>query len=199
MKNALPARSELLGARADLVYGCLEEALGFAGDIAECGSHEGVTAAILARLATARGTVKTVHVFDSFAGFPDVVTDEEKRASVWPELGPGHYPADLAKVKGILGAIPNVELHPGLFSETFPGFAAPLCFLHSDSDLYVSTMETIELAARTLVPDGIVIFDDYGNPRLPGVQLAVDRWLDRDLFDGHRVPGTIQFKAQRRQ
>jgi hypothetical protein len=192
------ARSELLGARADVVYESLLATLHLPGDVAECGAHEGVTAAGMARLVASRGTGKLVHVFDTFTGFPDIVTEEERQASVWPELGPGRYAADPVRTAATLGSVPNVQVYPGLFADVFPEFDRPLCFIHSDSDLYVSTLDTIRLAARTLVPGGAILFDDYGNPRLPGVELAVTRGLDPDLFDGHRVPDSIQYLAYRR-
>ena len=197
-RPTVPRRSDLLGARADLVYASVARVLGLPGDIAECGSNDGVTAVNMARIAAGQGVDKTVHAFDTFDGFPDVITDEEKSASEWPELGPGLYPAAPTAVEWMQAQAPNIAVHRGLFSETFPAFDRPLCFIHSDSDLYISTVETIELAVRTLVPGGVILFDDYGNPRLPGVQMAVDRCLDPGLFDGYRVQDAIQFTARRR-
>ncbi|MGH3888240.1 MAG: class I SAM-dependent methyltransferase [Pseudonocardiaceae bacterium] len=191
-------RSELLGPRADLVYQSLLTTLHLPGDVAECGAYEGVTAASMARLVAHLETGKLVHVFDTFSGFPDVVTQEERQTSVWPELEPGKYAADPAKMARILGSAPNVRVYPGRFADVFSTFDRPLCFIHSDSDLHISTLETIELAARILVPGGLILFDDFGNPRLPGVRLAVERALDPELFEGRWLPDSIQFLAVRR-
>ncbi len=191
-------RSELLGPRADLVYQSLLATLHLPGDVAECGAYEGITAASMARLVAHRATGKLVHVFDTFTGFPDIVTEEERQTSSWPELGPGQYAADPVRTARILGSALNVRVHPGVFADVFPMFDGPLCFIHSDSDLYISTLETIELAARILVPGGLILFDDFGNPRMPGVRLAVERELDPSLFEGRRLPDSIQFLARRR-
>jgi hypothetical protein len=191
-------RSNLLGPRADLVYQTLMAMLDLPGDIAECGAHEGITAVGMAKLVAHLCTGKLVHAFDTFTGFPDVVTEEERQASAWPELGPGQYAADPAKMAEILGSAPNLRVHRGLFADVFRSFDRPLAFIHSDSDLYVSTLQTIEMAARNLVAGGVILFDDFGNPRMPGVQLAVERGLSSDIFDGYRVPCSIQYLARRR-
>lgn len=190
--------SPLLGERAELVYHCLSQVLHLPGDVAECGAYEAETAAGMGLLIKLQGFGKTVHAFDTFSGFPDVITSEEQAASTWPELRPGQYAAHPARLARNLAAVANIEVHMGLFPETFPGFSTALCFIHSDSDLYASTLETIALAERLLVPGGAILIDDYGNPRMPGVQMAVDRCLAQERFDGHRIPGTIQYLARRR-
>ncbi len=190
--------SPLLGPRAEIVYRCFLDALAVKGDVAECGAYEGVTALGMAEWCYRHAPERTVHVFDSFAGFPDLITEEERSRSTWEGLGPGLYASALPAVLARARELPNVRVHAGAFSETFPAFEGALAFIHSDSDLYVSTVETIDLAARALVTGGVVLFDDYGNPRLPGVQLAVDRHLDPDRFRGARIPGTIQYLATRR-
>lgn len=186
--------SDLLGPRAELVYRTLSSVLHLPGDVAECGIYEGVTTVGLARLA---GPDKRVHAFDGFAGLGPIGT-EERRLAVGDGLCVGAYAGDLPATRARLGEASNVELYVGSFEDELPRFDAPLCFIHSDSDLMDSTRLTIELAERTLVPGGAVVFDDVGNPRFPGVQLAVERWLDRECFVGSRVPGTIQYVARRR-
>jgi len=89
------------------------------------------------------------------------------------------------------------RVHAGMFSETLPRFGEPLCFIHADGDLYQSTVEVIEFAARVLVPGGAIVFDDYGNPRLPGVKMAVERRLDPVQFRIIPSHDTIQCFAIR--
>lgn len=189
--------SPLLGDRTDVVYRSLLETLHLPGDVAECGAHECATAVAMVSLIREREPAKTVHAFDTFEGLPDVITDEERSVSTWPDLAAGHYAADAAALARNTGSVTGLELHRGLFETTFPAFGTPLCFIHSDSDLYTSTRQTIALAERLLVPGGVVIVDDYGNPRLPGVALAVDRALPGTGLVGERIRGTIQFRARR--
>lgn len=190
--------SEMLGPRAQLVYRCFRDALDKPGDVAECGVYEGVTAANFAGYLAAHRIGKTVHLFDTFAGLPDTVTDEEHALSTWDGLGPGHYAAGEDRVRTRLAGLGNASLHPGMFRDSFPRFDRPLCFIHGDCDLYDGTCDIVGLADRLLVPGGVVVIDDYGNPRLPGVKLAVDRMLDPGLYDGAQPDGTIQFVATKR-
>lgn len=190
--------SALLGPRARAVYEAMIAALEVKGDLAECGVFEGTTARGMAEYCRRHAPERAVHLFDSFTGFPDVITAEERQLSTWAELGPGLYAGSLEAVRASLRDAANVRIHPGRFIDTLPDFDRPLCFVHSDSDLYQSTLETIELADRLLVPGGRIVFDDYGNPRLPGVKLAVDRYLDPARYQGQRLPGSIQYLAIRR-
>lgn len=190
--------SEMLGQRAALVYQWFQQALDQPGDVAECGVYEGVTAENFARFLTARQIAKTVHLFDTFSGLPETITSEEYALSTWSDLAPGHYAASESTVRARLEGLQNTELHPGDFRTSFPSFDRALCFIHGDCDLYEGTCDIIALADRLLTPGGILVIDDYGNPRLPGVKLAVDRVLDPAGYDGERSPGTIQFVATKR-
>jgi O-methyltransferase len=192
------AVSELLAERAATVYRVLSSVFDLVGDIAECGVYEGVTTGGMARLAAFAAPAKVVHAFDSFEGLPPTITDEERGLAEGNGLHPGAYAAEARATRRRLSRLANVEVHPGRFEDTFPASDRPLCFVHSDSDLLESTVLTIKLAARCLVPGGVVLFDDFGNPRFPGVELAVQRALSPSLFLGGRLPGSIQYVARRR-
>jgi len=191
-------RSSLLGERADRLYEWFERSLALPGDVAECGVYRGETARELARFLRMCGAPKTVHLFDSCKGLPNLVTEEEREASVWKDLGHGQYASSVEEVEATIRGLP-CRLHVGMFSETLPRFCEPLCFIHSDGDLYQSTVEVIEFASRLLVPGGIIVFDDYGNPRLPGVKMAVERHLDRNRFAVFPSHDTIQCFAIRNE
>jgi hypothetical protein len=189
--------SPLLGPRADRHYQGLAQHLHVAGDVAECGVYRGETAREMARYLRFHRIAKRVHLFDGFTGLPDLVTAEEKEASCWKELGPGHYASTLEEVMTRIQDL-DCLVHPGRFSDTLPKFTTPLCFIHCDGDLYQSTVEVIEFARRLLTPGGAIVFDDYGNPRLPGVKFAVDRHLDPATFRILPSNDTIQCLAARR-
>ena len=91
------------------------------------------------------------------------------------------------------------RIHRGRFSSTFKEFSAPLCFIHSDADLYHSTSEVIALAARCLVPGGTVVFDDYGSEMFPGVGLAIRKHLNLRRYDVIPCQRTLQFVAVKRR
>jgi O-methyltransferase len=191
--------STLLGNRAKNVYKHFLESLNLPGDIAECGVYAGETSKELVKYLEENGINKILHMFDTFEGFPDIITEEEKILSTWEELGMGQYSCPVEDVIINMGTLTQYKIYKGLFSQTFPDFSEPLCFIHADADIYRSTIEIIHLADRLLVPGGYIIFDDYGNPRLPGVKLAIKRFLSNEKYDGKHLSNTIQYLAIKRQ
>ena len=174
--------SELLGPRAEYVYTWFKRSLHLPGAVAECGVYSGKTSREFVRYLETHDIDKTVHMFDTFQGIPDIITDEEKTQSTWPELQKEQYSYSIESVLRNMDSLHQYETHVGLFSDTFDQFFEPLCFIHSDGDLYQSTIDTIGLADRLLVPNGHIVFDDYNNPRLPGIKLAIERYLDPQSY-----------------
>lgn len=190
-------RSPFLGDRAIVVYQRLLESFSVEGDVAECGVFRGDTSVELARIVHQSNADKKLHLFDTFSGLPDIATAEEQKLSGALEIQSGFFSASRETVLDRLGSIERVAIHEGRFAETFPGFSTPLCFVHADADLYASTCDIIDLLDRCLSPGGWVVFDDYGDPKFPGVQLAVDRHLDRRQYAIQRT-GPTQHAARRR-
>lgn len=172
------------------------------GDIAECGALYGETASDMVRFLEHVGCEKVVHLFDSFEGFPDAFTDEEAAQNkagdpYWNSRRAGAMLAPIELCEIVLEGCTNYRIHQGFFSDTFPAFDKPLCFIHADADLYHSTREIIELADRCLVPGGTIVFDDYGDERFPGVKQAVEDHLDRTQYELEEMDGEFQAMALR--
>jgi hypothetical protein len=70
------------------VYEHFVAALDADGDVADCGVRAGDTAPERVRYIEWRGIANTVHLFDTFAGFPDDITPAEHALSTWPGLKP---------------------------------------------------------------------------------------------------------------
>jgi len=92
-----------------------------------------------------------VHGFDSFEGLPDT----------W-----GDNPSGIYSTRGSLPTVPdNVELHPGLFENTLPGFLADhdgaLRFANIDCDIYSSTRTIFENVADRIKSGTVLVFDEY--------------------------------------
>ncbi len=172
------AHSPLLGERAANVYAWFLKSLHLPGDVAECGVSGGETSRELVRYLEANRIPKTLHMFDTFDGLPDVISDEERAMSTDAEMEVRRYACSAEVVAGRMGTLRQYKMHIGLFSETFVDFSQPLCFIHADADLYRSTVDIIRLAARCLVPDGHIVFDDYCNSDFAGVKLAIERYLN---------------------
>ena len=117
---------------------------------------------------------RVIFGFDSFEGLP-----EHWRAS----FSPGAFSTGgrLPRVR------PNVRLFKGWFDATLPVFAAeytgPVAFLHVDCDLYSSTKCILGHLGSRLVPDSIIVFDEYFN--YPG-------------WEQHEFRAFSEFVAERR-
>ncbi len=190
--------SWLLGDRAPNVYSWFLKSLHLPGDVAECGVFTGETSRELVKYLEEERISKTVHMFDSFEGLPDVIAEDERVLAAGDELREGHFFSTVESVVDNLGSLRQYVIHPGLFSETFEGFGIPLCFIHADADLYASTADIIRLADRCLVPGDHIVFDDYDNPRFPGVRLAIERHLDPRRYTIEPSPATTQCFATKR-
>jgi hypothetical protein len=102
----------------------------------------------------ARKVNTEVHGFDSFEGLP--------------EYWRSGYDQGAFNLKGQLPRFEsNVVLHKGWFNETLPGFVqqykGPLALLHIDCDLYSSTKVIFEYLKQQIVPETVIILDEYFN------------------------------------
>lgn len=181
--------SPWLGERANLVFTAFVCALEMPGDIAECGVYQGHTSHEFVRFLEEREINKTVHMFDSFTGFPDTLLLEEedlsRPGSDWADLSPGAMGCPVGAVRHFMQDFSRsrYEIHKGFFCDTLPKFDEPLCFIHADADIYTSTVEIIQFADRVLIPGGLMIMDDYNHPRFPGVKAAVYQYLDSARYE----------------
>jgi len=184
--------STFLGPRAKIVYEWFLKSLCLPGDIAECGVFTGETSRELVRYLDENSVGKTLHMFDTFEGLPDLFTAEERENATGDGLSRGNFFCPLPDVLRRMGPSRRFRAHKGLFSETFAGFVEDLCFIHADADLYQSTVEIIGLAERCLVPGGHIVFDDYRNSDFPGVTWAIDHHLSADRYIIRPLAESIQ-------
>jgi hypothetical protein len=133
------------------------------GDVAELGVYRGGSARLIAHYAP----TTPLHLFDTFAGLPADDPGGEHKA--------GEFAAELIAVQTYL-ANPLAVYHVGYFPDT----AEPdlrFRFVHVDCDLAVTVQASIEYFAPRMVSGGIMVFDDYGWHRTPGVLPAVQgKW-----------------------
>jgi len=163
------------------------------GDVVECGVWRGgsmMSAALT--LLDAGDTSRTLHLFDTFEGMPPPTEKDRTRAgrlasdvlaatrrkegySVWAyasfddvqrNLASTGYPAE------------RVRLVRGKVEDTIPGNAPErIAVLRLDTDWYESTRHELEHLYPRLVPNGVLIIDDYGH--WAGSRQAVDEFLAR--------------------
>jgi O-methyltransferase len=152
------------------------------GDVVECGVYNGGTAAVLARVATHSKTGRTVWLFDSFQGMPDVtpVDGEEAREWVGKVLGSEEQVRELLRNTG--ANLERVKIVPGFFQDTFPKVQIPqIALLNLDADWYESIKLCLEKFYDAVVPHGFVSIDDYGHWQ--GCRQAVDEFFRKRGLD----------------
>jgi hypothetical protein len=145
------------------------------GDIVECGVWRGGSMHAVARALAAEGdTDRDLYLFDTFEGMTaptenDVTTGgrtaqslldkAEKSALVWAV-------ATIEDVRDGLSKVPypqdRIHLVKGPVEETIPaGAPERIALLRLDTDWYESTRHELEHLYERLVPDGVLIIDDY--------------------------------------
>ncbi len=121
------------------------------GDFAQFGVYRGRSARFLESFLTSG---RKLHLFDSFEGLPTEWT--------------GVLPAGAFRLRE--ADIPRFDpetcvVHRGWFRDTAPSFVAdypkPLAFIHMDADLYTSTMDVFDNINALIVPETIIMFDEY--------------------------------------
>ena len=142
---------------------------GIEGSFAELGVYKGETA----RLMHLCAPEKTLHLFDTFEGFPATdLKDESGKAAAYTTL---HF-ADtgLEKVKRYLGEHPEIVYHQGYFPESAKCMENEKFALVSlDVDLHKPTKAGLEFFYPRLSPGGVILIHDY-NADWPELMKAVD-------------------------
>ena len=131
------------------------------GDVAELGVYQGGISRLLAEMLP----TKTVHLFDTFSGIPDIA---DKSIDGHAH---GEFAASLDEVRAYLFDCPNVVYHVGIFPSTAAGDTFSL--VHLDGDLYESTRAGIEYFWPRLSPGGKLVFDDWNGGNTKGVNKAI--------------------------
>jgi hypothetical protein len=151
------------------------------GDVAEVGVYQGGSAKFIAKC----HTNKTVHLFDTFTGMPEI--DKDVDAVIYDgAFADTSYEA----VSRYLAECPNVRIYKGYFPDTGEPVAnKKFCFVHIDVDLYSSTTECLAFFWSRLVEGGIVILDDYS--AVVGATKAVN-----DFFEPLGIKPAIIMKKE---
>lgn len=119
---------------------------------------------------------KTVFGFDTFKGLP--ASGHSSR-----EI---HEPGDFSDTsrEGVtqylsrVEHVANFQLVEGIFPNSVPANLNQICFAHLDVDFEKSTKECLQWLKKHLHPRGVIVVDDYGWSRCPGVKPAVDSFAE---------------------
>lgn len=147
------------------------------GDIVECGTAAGGSAALMALWLKRLGSDKTVYVFDTFEGLPPPTSDDPDYEKACQYTG--RCRGELDEVKDLfqqLGVLDRAVFIKGDFRDTLPGCGINrIALLHLDGDWYASTKVCLTYFYDRVEPGGVVHVDDYG--AWQGCRKAVDEFF----------------------
>ena len=140
------------------------------GDVAELGVFRGEFAALI----NAAFPDRTIHLFDTFEGFParDVEIEQAQGLSR-ARAGDFSETTEAAVAKHL----PNREkavFHRGYFPDTFRGcMEKTFAFVSVDADLYAPTAAALPLFWDRLSPGGVLLVHDVNSTQFSGAGKAV--------------------------
>lgn len=131
------------------------ERTGVPGAFAEVGVYQGTTSRFLTRCAPGR----TLHLFDTFEGFPSQDLEPGRQGDV------RFRDTSEAAVRSMLGNPPNVVIHRGRFPETAAGLGSErFAFVLLDLDLHAPTLAGLRFFHPRLERGGYLFVHDVNSP-----------------------------------
>ncbi len=136
------------------------------GAFAEVGVFRGASAKAICET---KGKIP-FHLFDTFEGLPDEVSDRDGR------FKKGMFTASEREVRARLQKYPAVHIHRGIFPQTASAVKdLKFSFVHLDVDLYSVTKSALEFFYPRMLPGGRILSHDYG--QCEGVWTAFDEFM----------------------
>lgn len=161
------------------------------GAIVECGTWRGGMSATMVELG---GSERHYYFFDSFEGLPPAQEKDGQFARTYQQE-PGYHNCKASieefseTVSKANGSARHIHVFKGWFDKTFPQITPPpLAALRLDADWYDSTMLCLEKFWGSLLPEGLLLIDDYYV--WEGCRRAVHDFLSKHrlaepIFQGH--------------
>lgn len=154
------------------------------GDIVECGTWKGGSAANLSLVC--RLTGRKLKIFDSFEGLP-----ESQKIDRQGFYETGDYCGQLEEVKRNIkkyGAIECCEFIEGWFDDTLPDLDSPVLLAFFDVDLELSLETCVRYVWPNLVDKGYIFIDEYVDLNYCAIFWSEEYW--QKYFD-RKPPGLI--------
>lgn len=147
------------------------------GDIVECGTAQGGSAALMALTLRKLNAQRKMWLFDTFEGLPSPTADDPDFDVA--NLFTGTCIGTLDEVSGLfrrLDVLDGVEFCKGMFQDLLPITSiSQIAVLHIDGDWYESVKICLDILYDRVVSRGVIQFDDYGYWQ--GARKAVDEFL----------------------
>jgi hypothetical protein len=142
----------------------------------EAGSYRGGSAWFLANAVRQRlGRELPLEAIDTFEGHPrEAITESDHAYHEVGRFGDTRY----EDVREYLSEFALATVHRGEFTAVAPSLPhASYGLAHLDMDLYRPTSEALAFCAKRMPVGAIVVVDDYGSPKCPGIGQAVEEFL----------------------
>ena len=155
-------------------YQYLKQVASLEGDVAEFGVFQGGSAYFIASVMKHLKIDKTkrLFLFDSFTGFL------EKHSVDFFEQGSFSAGRGSEQIKSLLEKFYQVEVFEGDVCDTLPESGLEkLSLAHIDCDQYVPTKFLCEFLYERMVPEGIMMFQNYSLGLTYGERIAVDSFF----------------------
>jgi len=155
------------------------------GDVVECGTWKGGSAANLSLVCRIAG--RRLKVFDSFQGLPEGRPGDREAAG----YAKGDYCGTLDEVRrniGRHGAIEVCDFVPGWFEDTLPTFTSPVVLAFLDVDLEASLDTCVRHLWPRLVEGGHLFTDEAVGLDYTALFFS-ERWWQR--YFGRTPPGLM--------
>jgi len=143
------------------------------GCMAEVGVYRGGTAHLIREADPSR----SLHLFDTFEGLPELTASDTPVRSGRFRKGRCAYP--LENVRKSLADCEGVHFHKGIFPASGEAVKDErFSFVHADVDLFSSTRSVLEFFYPRMVRGGIIVSHDFATAR--GVREAMEEFF-KDL------------------
>jgi len=149
------------------LYSSMKSVSFLKGSVAEVGVYKGGSAKILCEI---KGKRK-IHLFDTFEGLPQPSKKDTVKVGWLSDTS-------LKSVKDYLSEYENIFFHKGYFPQTSEDLTSEeFCFVHLDTDLYQSTLDSLEFFWPRMVKGGRIISHDYNALEVIGVKQAFQEFF----------------------
>lgn len=171
--NAVSPYSLVSSDRVWVLYTLAQQACHLPGNFWECGVYKGGTAIMLERVMSSSSSGKKLHLFDTFAGMPEVNNTHDNYHTI------GDFAdTSLEIVRGRVGDGDHIVYHAGFIPDTFVGFDSErIALAHIDVDIYRSVIDCSRFIYPRVSAGGFMVFDDYGFDTCVGARIAVDEFF----------------------
>lgn len=149
------------------------------GEVVELGCYSGTTSLFIQRVLTASASYKEFHVYDSFAGLPPKVAQDQSPAGT--QFTSGELTTSKQTlIKNFRNARLQLPvIHKVWFEElTVVDMPKSIVFAFLDGDFYTSIAASLRVIQPLLTKGSCIVIDDYQSEALPGARKAVDEWAN---------------------